>query len=331
MTGAASKIPPGAGTGLPEPDWTDGQLLDAFLSGHSEAAFAELLKRHGPLVLGVCRRILRDPHDADDAFQATFLVLLRQAGSIAKKESVASWLYGVAYRLAVRAKAKARRRRDHESQGAPMRTTDPFEELLWRDLRSVLDDEIHRLPETYRAAVVLCLLEGKPYAEAGRLLGCSKATVSLRLARARKWLHERLDRRGVALSLAWFPALKEHRRALVPVPAELNQATTQAAWLWREAEGLLRAEAGQEPGPPFSAAIPGPAKGMLAALAWTKFKAVAAVLVLLGGIVLGIGAVSGWWPADGGRGTAGTGKAASDRRQGRKTMADRLRGLTPPQ
>ena len=334
MTGAASQIPPGTVPGLPQPGWadawTDGQLLDAFLSGRSEIAFEELLKRHGPLVLGVCGRILRDPHDADDAFQTTFLVLLRQAASIEKKESVASWLYGVAYRLSVRAKAKARRRRAHENQGAPMRTTDPFEELSWRDLRSVLDEEIHRLPEKYRAAVVLCLLEGKPYAEAGRLLGCSKATVSLRLARARKWLHERLDRRGVALSLGWFPTLVEHRRALVPVPVELNQATTRAAWLWREAETLLRAGAEQKPVPPAPVAGAGAAKGVLFVLGWTKLKAVVAMLVLFGVIALGVGAVAGWWSADGGIGTAGTGKAASGPANVKKTMTDRLRGLTPP-
>jgi RNA polymerase sigma factor (sigma-70 family) len=305
-------------------------LLEAFLSGRSETAFEELLKRHGPLVLGVCRRILRDPHDADDAFQATFLVLLRQAGSIDKKESVASWLYGVAYRLAVRAKAKARRRRAHESQGAPMQTVDPFEELLWRDLRSVLDEEIHRLPEKYRAAVVLCFLEGKPYAEAGRLLGCSKATVSLRLARARKWLHERLDRRGVALSLGWFPAVIEQRRALVPVAAELSQATTRAAWLWREAESLMRAGAEQKPVAPAPVAVAGAAKGVLFVLGWTKLKAVVAMLVLFGVIVVGVGAVAGWWSGDGGPGTATTGKAASGPGNVKKTMTDRLRGLTPP-
>ncbi len=129
MTRLPSNIPSGPVPALPEPGaadaFIDGQLLEAFISGCSETAFAELLKRHMPMVLGVCRRILRDPHDADDAFQATFLILLRKAGSIDKRESVAGWLYGVAYRLAVRTKAKARRRHDHERQAVPMRTADP--------------------------------------------------------------------------------------------------------------------------------------------------------------------------------------------------------------
>src|SRR5579883_2092198 len=115
---APSNLPSGSVPGFSEPGGTDGltdgQLLEAFISGRDETAFEELLKRHGPMVLGVCRRILRDPNDADDAFQATFLVLLRKAESIDKKESVASWLYGVAYRLAVRAKAKAHQRQAHE-------------------------------------------------------------------------------------------------------------------------------------------------------------------------------------------------------------------------
>jgi RNA polymerase sigma factor (sigma-70 family) len=305
---------------------TDGQLLEAFLSGRHETAFEELLKRHGPLVLGVCRRILRDPHDADDAFQATFLVLLRKAGSIGKKESVASWLYGVAYRLAVRAKAKAHRRQAHERHGTPMTTTDPFEELIWRDLRHVLDEEINQLPEPYRAAVVLCFLEGKPYAEAGRLLGCSKATVSLRLARARNWLRERLDRRGVALSLGLFLALMGQRRTLVPVPAELNLATAQAAWLWREAEQLLRSPGEPSAGTPGLIGVSAPATGLLVALGAAKVKAVAALVVLLGVLAIGVGTLSWWSEA----GWAGAGKSAPAQPHGKKTMADRLQGLTPP-
>src|SRR5207248_425162 len=143
-----------------------------FATGHDEAALEVLLQRHGRLVLGVCRRILGDAHAAEDAFQATFLVLARKAASIRKFESISSWLYGVAYRLALRAKADVARRRAHERQVEPMPASDPMAEVARRELRLVLDDERNRLPEKYRAPLVLCYLRGMTKQQAGRQRGC---------------------------------------------------------------------------------------------------------------------------------------------------------------
>src|SRR5437879_808519 len=135
---------------------TDGQLLERFAVGSEQAAFEALVRRHGPMVLGVCRRVLNNAADADDAFQATFLVLVHKAGSIRKRELVGSWLYGVAYRTAVKARAAAARRGARERQVVPMPPTEPANDVVWRDLRPVLDEELERLPDHYRIPVVLC-------------------------------------------------------------------------------------------------------------------------------------------------------------------------------
>jgi RNA polymerase sigma factor (sigma-70 family) len=152
-------------------DDSDEQLLHAFAAGHDETAFATLVRRHGPMVLHVCRRVLGQQQDAEDAFQATFLVLARNAGSLRKKSAVAGFLHGTAYRLALHAKRAAARRRKHEkSLGAltqPRSPADPAEELSWREMRVLLDEEIARLPEKYRSVFVLCCLENLSRAEAG--------------------------------------------------------------------------------------------------------------------------------------------------------------------
>src|SRR5262249_9287871 len=144
---------------------TDGQLLGRFLSSRNEAAFAALVRRHGPMVLGVCRRILGDFHDAEDAFQATFLVLARKAASVVKRESLGNWLYGVAYRTALQARVTNARRRARERpmRDMPHPELPPAEPQDWRPL---LDRELSRLPEKYRAAIVLCDLEGRTRREA---------------------------------------------------------------------------------------------------------------------------------------------------------------------
>src|SRR5262249_48236074 len=149
----------------------DRQLLQRFARHRDGDAFAALLWRHGPMVLGVCRSVLRDLHDAEDAFQAAFLVLAQKAGSIQQQESVGAWLYRVAYHVAVKAQAGAARRRAHERKTDPPPTADPVLDLSLRELRGVLYEELGRLPEQYRAPLVLCYLEEKTLDEAARLLG----------------------------------------------------------------------------------------------------------------------------------------------------------------
>ena len=179
---------------------TDGQLLEDYISRRDEAAFAALVRRHGPMVWGVCRRVLRNHHDAEDAFQATFLVLVRKAASIASRELLANWLYGVAHQTALKARATAAKRKGRERQVTEMPEPAVTEQDLWRDLQPLLDEELSRLPDKYRVVIVLCDLEGKTRKEAARQLGCPEGTVAGRLARARTMLAKRLARRGLALS-----------------------------------------------------------------------------------------------------------------------------------
>src|SRR5262249_30929805 len=169
-------------------DLTDGQLLQHFSAQDDETAFAAILHRYGRLVMSVCRRVLHHEQDAEDAFQATFLILARKARSIQKREALASWLHGVAYHMASRAKRSATRRRNHELQASPMPQEKPHSELALRELQVILDEEVQRLPEIYRVPFVLCCLEGHGKTEAARRLGWKEGTVSGRLARARHQL-----------------------------------------------------------------------------------------------------------------------------------------------
>src|SRR5262245_28203325 len=171
---------------------TDGQLLEDFLSRRDEAALAALVRRHGPMVWGVCRRVLPNYHDAEDAFQATFLVLVRKAASIVPRERVANWLYGVAPQTALKARATAARRKGRERQLTGMPEPAVAEPDHWRDLQPLLDEALSRLPDKYRAVIVLCDLEGKSRTETARQLGCPEGTVAGRLARARAMLAKRL-------------------------------------------------------------------------------------------------------------------------------------------
>jgi RNA polymerase sigma factor (sigma-70 family) len=172
----------------------DKQLLMRFVNLEDSAAFGALVERHGPMVLGVCRRVLRDAHAAEDACQAVFLVLLRRAASIARPELLAGWLYGVAMRVAGKARAGTLRRRVNEKRVVAATVPDPVVEAARRDLRSVLTAEIDRLPEKYRGPLILCYWEGKTNDEAARQLGCPPGSMSYRLARGREMLRERLSR-----------------------------------------------------------------------------------------------------------------------------------------
>jgi RNA polymerase sigma factor (sigma-70 family) len=206
---------------------TDGQLLARFVAARDDSAFAALMRRHGPMVLGVCRRILRHTQDAEDAFQATFLLLARKAASVVEQESVGAWLHSVAFRTAQAARAANARRRARESQPVdlPHAAVAPEEPQDWRPL---LDRELNALPEKYRVAVVLCELEGRPRREVARLLGIPEGTLSSRLAAARRLLAQRLRRRGLVLPAAALGAALAGD-ASAALPPALPGATTRLA------------------------------------------------------------------------------------------------------
>src|SRR5262245_3305135 len=178
---------------------SDGELLERFLAQRDEAAFEALLRRHGALVLGVCRRVLGNEADAEDAFQATFLVLARKAGSLPCQDSVAGWLHRTAYHLACKARTAAARRARHESQAPARVPAGPLEQLSAQELLRILDEELLRLPERYRAPLVLCYPQGSTRDEAAGQLGCPVNTLKHRLECGRRKLHQAARRRGLTL------------------------------------------------------------------------------------------------------------------------------------
>lgn len=217
---------------------TDEELLDTFLQQEdtaAEEAFKVLVVRHGPMVLGVCRHVLGRTHDAEDSFQAVFLVLARKAGTIRDRRVLASWLYEVAYRISVKARVEAARRRTHEREVVAMSagsidSNDDYDNNdAWNELRSVLQVEVDRLPEKYRTPVILCYLEGKTNAEAARILDWPIGSVKGRLARARDILHSRLMRKNLVLS-ATFLLSAIHRETVFAevVPSSLVESTVRS-------------------------------------------------------------------------------------------------------
>ncbi len=204
------------------PGRTDRELLDRFVATQDEEAFAALVTRHGPMVFRVCRRVLEHEQDAEDAFQAVFLVLARNASSIRKREALAEWLHGVAYRTSMKAKRTAARRRNHE---ATLQSQARAQGAVpsWSDVQIVLDEEIQRLPKSFRAAFVVCVLEGKTGRQAASELGIPAGTVSSRLTWARKRLQLRLSSRGIELS-ALLVALSVAESAGKAMPARLVSA-----------------------------------------------------------------------------------------------------------
>jgi RNA polymerase sigma factor (sigma-70 family) len=198
---------------------TDAQLLERFVSRRDEPAFAALMVRHGPMVLSLCRQMLRDNQEAEDAFQASFLVLARNAASIQKRPSLSSWLYGVAYRVAARLRGGAARRRSREAASVDLSELPSATEPANPDLQPVLHEEIRRLPIKYREPVVLCYLESKTNEEAATQLSWPVGTVKARLSRARDMLRMRLARRGMgapAIS-AEPPASTRNTASIVPI------------------------------------------------------------------------------------------------------------------
>jgi RNA polymerase sigma factor (sigma-70 family) len=264
----------------PPGDATDRELLSRFVLRQDEAAFTALLRRHGPLVLGVCQRVLHNPHDAEDAFQATFLVLARKAHCVAKQDSLASWLHGVASRTALRARAGIARRREKERQVAAMTAEDATPGAVWADLWPVLDEEVHRLPEKYRVPFVLCYLQGKTNEEAARLLGCPKGTILSRLATARAKLRSRLTRRGIAVSAGLLAAALSEGVASAVLPPLLVGPTAKAA---------LAVVSGQAATGLVSTEVLALMRGSLRAMLLSKLKVVTAVLLAVS--ALGTGGV----------------------------------------
>jgi RNA polymerase sigma-70 factor (ECF subfamily) len=214
--GWSAKVLPGRG----DPPPPDGELLERYVTARDEEAFAALVERYGSLVLGVCGRILQHTQDAEDAFQATFLVLARRAATLDGRGPLGNWLYGVAYRTAIKARQVAARRRARELQVLNMSTVLSNEEEEWSDLRPILDEELNHLPEKYRAPLVLCYLEGKTQEQAAQELGWPTGSMSRRMNRARDLLHERLARRGLALSSGLvFTLIAKNADATIVSPA----------------------------------------------------------------------------------------------------------------
>src|SRR5262245_27430425 len=262
-------------------DQSDAVLLQQFVSQRSEDAFAALLQRHGPLVFAVCRRTLRENADAEDAFQATFLVLVRKAGSIRKQGTLSAWLHRVALNISRTIKRVAARRQAHERQVADMAPAPPPDGVELRDWQSVLHEEVDQLPEKYRVPVVLCYLQGLTHEEAARQLGWPLGSVKGRLARARERLRTRLDRRGLTLTgAALATALAESAGAAVP-PALLG-LTLRAA---------LSFAAG---GAAMSARALTLAKAAVQTMNVNKL--IQATLVCLTVGILGVGFGVGFWP-----------------------------------
>jgi RNA polymerase sigma factor (sigma-70 family) len=266
---------------------TDRQLLDEFAARGDESAFAALLSRHGPTVLRVCRRVLRQEQDAEDAFQATFLVLARNTASIRKREALASWLYGVAYRTAMEAKRKAARRRSHEAR-LRERMPPPPAGPTWDDVQAVLDEEVQRLPESLRAAFVLCVLDGKTVPAAAAELGAREGTVSWRLARARQRLRQRLARRGIQLSAVLAALTLGHGAGKAAVPAALASSTVRFG---------LSVAAGEPAAGVIPAHVAALAAGVTRAMFVNKAKIAVLLTLALGLFALGAGVLACQAPA----------------------------------
>ena len=260
-------------------DPTDEQLLEFFVNHRESAALEVLVRRHGPMVWGVCRRILRNPNDAEDAFQATFLVLVRKAESVTPREMVGNWLYGVARQTALKARATTAKQRLRERQVVDMPEPALKENDLSGDWQAVLDQELSRLPDQFRVAIVLCDLEGETRKEAARQLGLPEGTLAGRLTRGRAMLAKRLARHGLATSGTILAAALSQKGASACVPTSVLSSTIKAVALvvagQAAASGLI------------SARVATLAEGMLKTMWLNKLKAIVAVVLVLGFVATG--------------------------------------------
>jgi RNA polymerase sigma factor (sigma-70 family) len=264
-------------------DAPDADLLGRYVVGRDGDAFEALVRRHGPMVLAVCRRLLPNAQDAEDAFQAVFLVLVRKAASVRPRDRLAAWLHGVARNAALKARQAANRRRAREKQVPALPDAASVEAGLWNDLAPLLDREVGRLPEKYRLPVVLCDLEGKTRTEAAQQLGWPEGTVAGRLARARALLARRMTGQGVPASAGVLAAVLSQGPARSAVPVSLLFKTVKAA-------------AGVRPAAASVAVI---TQGVIRAMLWTRLKVAAAVTAAASALCGG--AVVLAWPAAGAR------------------------------
>jgi RNA polymerase sigma factor (sigma-70 family) len=293
-------------------EMTDGELLDCFLTHRDDAAFAALVRRHGPMVWGVCRRLLHHHHDAEDAFQATFLVLVRKASSVEPREMVGNWLYGVAYQTARKARSMAARRKGRERQVVELPEPAVEEHDVWQDLQPLLDQELSRLPDKYRAPLVLCDLEGKTRMEAAQQLGWPEGTVAGRLATARRMLARRLARHGPALSGGALAAVLTENLATAGVPAAVVSSTIKAASLFAAGTG---AAAGT-----ISVQVAALTEGVLKAMLFTKLK-VGMMLLVVAALIGAAGVIYQTRAAEPGPGPAGSEKLQNQLNKAGPTVA----------
>jgi RNA polymerase sigma factor (sigma-70 family) len=257
---------------LRDQDATDGQLLEVFAARRDESAFEALVRRHGAMVLGACRRILRNNHDAEDAFQATFLVLACKAAVIRPRHMVAGWLYGVACNTALKLRGTLNRRRVKEREAAAMPRPQSQPDA-WRQLEPLLDDALRGLPEKYRVPIVLCDLESKSRKEAARQLGWPEGTVATRLARGRQMLARRLGRHGLALSASAVATIVSENLASACVPPALVKSLAKI--------GPLIAAGEMPAANALSTGVAQLTQGVLQAMFMTKVKVAAAFLLVL--------------------------------------------------
>jgi RNA polymerase sigma factor (sigma-70 family) len=262
--------------------FSDGELLEQYVAWRDEAAFEALLRRHGPMVLAVCRRVLCNEADAEDAFQATFLVLVRKAASIQSRAAVSNWLYGVASNVALKAKAMNRKRREKESAITPAPPSGFGAESV-HEVQALLDSELRQLPDKYRVPLVLCDLEGKTIKEAASHLGWPQGTVATRVTRGRALLARRLAKRGVLLSGGALAAVLSQGTASASLPPALVSSTVKAA-------GVLAASPAAPPGV-ISPRVAALTEGVVRAMVPTRMKLVAALALLATAFATGAGAL----------------------------------------
>lgn len=300
---------------IAQEDIPDAELLRAFLVDRDERAFTTIVRRHGPMVLGVCQRVLRDPHDAEDACQATFLVLVRKGQSLRQPEQLASWLYGVAYRTALDSRRPPGRQLSEAELAGRMRE-EPIAELVWQELRLILDEELQRLPARYRLPLVLCFLEGKSNRAAARLLGWPEGTIATRIFKAKQLLRQQLTRRGLTLSAGVVSAALTQGLAVGSMPPLLVSSTVKAALLL-QAGGTLAGV--------LSIKVIALMEGTVQAMLWTKMKLMAVVVLVAVGTGTMVFQASG--QQKGGNSQEDLRRRVQEMRAERETLKQRLQAV----